>query len=150
MGVFHKFVAWLKESTLGPRMCDEMLTSISVVLSKEFEWANTFMGASSTSWTGCGNIWQGNAFIHVKGTLGSARWGRVRFKCNSQLSVQMAFNFLGNLLAAPYQARITLQKSRELDLQCMLSENVLVMIIVLVTYRGTRATQLMGLKCQNP
>lgn len=70
VGVLHLFVVCLNEYTQGPNMCDKMLTSIFVVLSKDFGWVNIFTDASSTSWVCSGNIWQGNAFLQVKWTTG--------------------------------------------------------------------------------
>lgn len=62
----------------------------------------------------------------------------------------MAFNFLGNLLTALYQAQIPLQDSGEQDTQCISSENTLVIIIVLIMYRGGQGSQVNKSKMSKP
>lgn len=71
----------------GTWMCDKMLASIFVALSKEFGWANIFTDASSTSWVDSGNIWQGNTFTsEVNHGVGTVR--RSQFQTSfSALSV---------------------------------------------------------------
>lgn len=80
VGVLYMFGVWSKEGTLGPKLCDRMLTSVFVALSKDLGWVNILTDASSTSWACSGNIWQGNNIFtsEVNRGVGWARRSRIQ------------------------------------------------------------------------